>query len=255
MDINGCVAVVTGGASGLGEACVRMLAEKGAKVAIFDLAVDRGKQIAGELNDKGLFIQTNVTSEEDVQKAVDTTINRFGAIHVAINCAGIGIPAKILGKEGPMPMDAFKRVMDVNLNGTVNIIRLAGKQMVENNPNQDGERGVIINTSSIAAYEGQIGQTSYSASKAAIAGITLPVAREFAEFGIRVVTIAPGLFDTPMLQGLPDKVRQSLANMVPFPSRFGKPVEFAMLATHIVENPMLNGTTIRLDAALRMAAK
>ncbi|HDG98047.1 MAG: 3-hydroxyacyl-CoA dehydrogenase [Deltaproteobacteria bacterium] len=255
MNVNGCVAVVTGGASGLGEACVRMLADNEAKVVILDLATDKGEQVAAELGEQASFVNTNVTSEEDVQRAVEVAIDKFGAIHVAINCAGIGIPAKVLGKEGPMSMSDFDKVMKVNLMGTMNVIRLAGQKIATNSPNEEGERGVIINTSSIAAWEGQIGQTSYSASKAAITGITLPIAREFAELGIRVVTIAPGLFDTPMLRGLPDKVKDSLARMVPFPSRFGRPSEFAMLAKHIIENPMLNGTTIRLDAALRMAGK
>ncbi|MEJ2024207.1 MAG: SDR family NAD(P)-dependent oxidoreductase, partial [Deltaproteobacteria bacterium] len=182
-------------------------------------------------------------------------VSAFGGLHIAVNCAGIGIPAKILGKEGPLSMKDFERVVQVNLLGTMNIIRLAGSAMKDNPPNEEGERGVVINTSSIAAWEGQVGQTSYSASKAAITGITLPAAREFAEYGIRVMTIAPGLFDTPMLRGLPDKVRESLARMVPFPSRFGRPAEYAMLARHIVENAMLNGTTIRLDAAIRMSAK
>ena len=255
MNVNGCVAVVTGGASGLGEACVRMLADNGAKVVILDLATNKGEQIAAELGEQASFVKTNVTSEEDVQRAVEVAVDKFGAIHVAINCAGIGIPAKVLGKEGPMSMSDFDKVMKVNLMGTMNVIRLAGQKMAANSPNEEGERGVIINTSSIAAWEGQIGQASYSASKAAITGITLPIAREFAELGIRVMTIAPGLFDTPMLQELPDKVKDSLARMVPFPSRFGRPSEFAMLAKHIIENPMLNGTTIRLDAALRMAGK
>ncbi len=255
MNVNGCVAVVTGGASGLGEACVRMLADNEAKVVILDLATDKGEQVAAELGEQASFVNTNVTSEEDVQRAVEVAIDKFGAIHVAINCAGIGIPAKVLGKEGPMSMSNFDKVMKVNLMGTMNVIRLAGQKIATNSPNEEGERGVIINTSSIAAWEGQIGQTSYSASKAAITGITLPIAREFAGLGIRVVTIAPGLFDTPMLRGLPDKVKDSLARMVPFPSRFGRPSEFAMLAKHIIENPMLNGTTIRLDAALRMAGK
>ncbi|MBW1999456.1 MAG: 3-hydroxyacyl-CoA dehydrogenase [Deltaproteobacteria bacterium] len=255
MNVNGCVAIVTGGASGLGEACVRMFAQNGASVAILDLASERGEQIASELGPQAIFFKTNVTDEQDVQNAIEGAIRKFASVHIAVNCAGIGIPAKVLGKDGPMSMDDFDRVMKVNLSGTLNIIRLAAQKMARNEPNEEGERGVIINTSSIAAWEGQIGQTSYSASKAAIAGITLPIAREFAELGIRVMTIAPGLFDTPMLRGLPDKVKESLARMVPFPSRLGRPSEFAMLAKHIVENPMLNGTTIRLDAALRMAGK
>jgi NAD(P)-dependent dehydrogenase (short-subunit alcohol dehydrogenase family) len=255
MDLKECVAVVTGGASGLGEACVRLFAENGTRVAILDLAVDRGEKIAAEIGETARFIKTNVTDEETVKDAVHETVNAFGGLHITVNCAGIGIPAKILGKEGPMSMDDFDRVLKVNLLGTMNVIRLAGLEMRGNAPNGEGERGVVINTSSIAAWEGQVGQSSYSASKAAITGITLPAAREFAEHGIRVVTIAPGLFDTPMLRGLPDKVKESLARMVPFPSRLGRPAEFAILVRHIVENPMLNGTTIRLDAGIRMSAR
>ena len=255
MDLKMSVALVTGGASGLGEACARLFARQGAKVSILDLAVDRGEKVADELGDNVRFIKTNVTDEGTVKHAVAETVKAFGGLHIAINCAGIGIPAKVLGKEGPLSMDDFDRVLKVNLLGTVNVIRLAGFKMKENTPNEEGERGVVINTSSIAGWEGQVGQTSYSASKAAITGITLPVAREFAGYGIRVMTIAPGLFDTPMLRGLPDKVKESLARMVPFPSRLGRPSEFALLARHIVENPMLNGTTIRLDAAIRMSAK
>ena len=255
MEVKGCVAIVTGGASGLGEACVRMFADNGARVVIADLTSDKGEQIASEIGSNALFLRTNVADEEDVKTTINEAVEKFGTLHIAVNCAGIGIPAKVLGKEGPMSMADFEKVMKVNLMGTMNIIRFAAQKMASNSPNEEGERGVIINTSSIAAWEGQIGQTSYSASKAAITGITLPIAREFAELGIRVMTIAPGLFDTPMLRGLPDKVKESLAKMVPFPSRLGKPSEFAMLARHIVENPMLNGSTIRLDAALRMAGK
>jgi NAD(P)-dependent dehydrogenase (short-subunit alcohol dehydrogenase family) len=255
MDLKKSVAVVTGGASGLGEACVRLFAAEGARVVVLDLGEERGEAIAEELGDGVRFVKTNVADEAMVGSAVAETVSAFGGLHIAVNCAGIGIPAKILGKEGPLSMKDFERVMQVNLLGTMNIIRLAGSAMKDNPPNEEGERGVVINTSSIAAWEGQVGQTSYSASKAAITGITLPAAREFAEYGIRVMTIAPGLFDTPMLRGLPDKVRESLARMVPFPSRFGRPAEYAMLARHIVENAMLNGTTIRLDAAIRMSAK
>ncbi len=255
MEVNGSVAIVTGGASGLGEACVRMFAADGARVVVADLASDKAKQITSEIGANALFVKTNVADEQNVKAAIDQAVEKFGALHIAVNCAGIGIPAKVLGKEGPMSMADFDKVMQVNLMGTMNVIRFAAQKMANNTPNEEGERGIIINTSSIAAWEGQIGQTSYSASKAAITGITLPIAREFAELGIRVMTIAPGLFDTPMLRGLPDKVKESLAKMVPFPSRLGKPSEFAILARHIVENPMLNGTTIRLDAALRMAGK
>lgn len=255
MDLQESVAVVTGGASGLGEACVRLFAAEGAKVVVLDLGEERGEAIAEELGDSVRFVKTNVVDEAMVSHAVAETVSAFGGLHIAVNCAGIGIPAKILGREGPLSMKDFERVVQVNLLGTMNIMRLAGSVMKDNTPNEEGERGVVINTSSIAAWEGQVGQTSYSASKAAITGITLPAAREFAEYGIRVMTIAPGLFDTPMLRGLSEKVRESLARMVPFPSRFGRPAEYAMLARHIVENAMLNGTTIRLDAAIRMSAK
>lgn len=255
MELKGAVAVVTGGASGLGEACVRMFVAEGAKVAILDMAQERGSAIASELKESAIFVKTDVTDLDQVKAAVSETVSKFGSVHIVVNCAGIGIPEKVLGKEGILSMTNFEKVMKVNLTGTVNVIAVAAEQMVKNEPNLDGERGVIINTSSIAAWEGQIGQTSYSASKAAIVGITLPIAREFADLGIRVVTIAPGLFETPMLMSLPEKVRDSLAKMVPFPKRFGRPIEYAMLAKHIVENPMLNGTTIRIDGAIRMAAK
>jgi NAD(P)-dependent dehydrogenase (short-subunit alcohol dehydrogenase family) len=255
MDIKGSVAVVTGGASGLGEACVRNLVNLGAKVSILDFAEDRGLKVASEMGDASIFCMTDITDEGDVQAAMNKTVQAFGTIHVAINCAGVGIPAKILGKEGPMPMDHFNKVVQINLMGTMNIIRLAAEKMVENTPNEDGEKGVFINTSSVAAFDGQIGQAAYSASKAGVAGMTLPVAREFADYGIRVMTIAPGIFDTPMLQGLPDNVKEALNNMVPFPRRLGKPDEFSALIQHIIENPMLNGEVIRLDGAIRMAAK
>lgn len=255
MKTSDVVAVVTGGASGLGEATVRCLAEGGARISILDLNPDRGEQLASELGKDAFFCKADVTDEATVKAAIDKTMNAFGAIHVAVNCAGIGAPAKMLGKEGPVPMDVFNRVIQINLIGTVHVIRLAAEQMVKNSPNEEGERGVIINTSSGASFEGQIGQASYSASKAAINGMTLTIAREFAQHGIRVMTIAPGLFHTPLLMGLPDKVLDALGEMVPFPSRLGKPVEFGILARHIVENPMLNGEVIRLDGALRMQAR
>ena len=255
MKTSDIVAVVTGGASGLGEATLRVLAEGGARVSILDLNEERGEQISSELGKDAVFCKTDVTDETTVQAAIDKTMETFGAIHVAVNCAGIGSPAKILGKEGPVPIDIFNRVVQINLIGTVNVIRLAAVQIVKNTPNDEGERGVVINTSSSASYEGQIGQASYSASKAAINGMTLTIAREFAQHGIRVMTIAPGLFHTPLLMGLPDKVLDALGQMVPFPNRLGKPTEFGMLARHIVENPMLNGEVIRLDGAIRMQAR
>jgi NAD(P)-dependent dehydrogenase (short-subunit alcohol dehydrogenase family) len=255
MEIKGTVSVVTGGASGLGEATVRELVAQGGKVAILDLTEDRGLAIAKELGESARFFKTDVTDENSVRNAVDGTVNALGALDVAVNCAGVGTPAKVLGKEGPMDMAQFNKVVQINLMGTVNVIRLAAEQMVKNPGNADGEKGVVINTASVAAFEGQIGQAAYSASKAGVVGMTLPIAREFADYGIRVVTIAPGLFLTPMLQGLPENVQESLAQMVPFPKRLGKPTEYAMLARHIIENPVLNGEVIRLDSSLRMAAK
>lgn len=255
MDIKGCVAVVTGGASGLGEACVRDLVQLGAKAVILDVTEERGAKLVSELGDAVRFVKTDVTDEKMVQNAVDAAVEAFGAIHVAVNCAGVGPAAKVLGKDGPMPMGPFNKVLQINLIGTMNVIRLAAARMVQNPGNADGEKGVIVNTASVAAFEGQVGQAAYSASKAAVVGMTLPIAREFADYGIRIVTIAPGLFLTPLLEGLPDNVKQSLAKMVPFPKRLGRPNEFSLLVKQIIENPMLNGMTIRLDAAIRMAAR
>ena len=255
MEIKDSVAVVTGGASGLGEACIRNFLSKGGKVSILDFAEERGQKIASELGDAALFCLTDITKEEDVQAAMDKTVEAFGAIHIAVNCAGVGIPAKVLGKEGPMPMAHFNKVVQINLIGTMNVVRLAAEKMVENQGNDDGEKGVVINVASVAAFDGQIGQAAYSASKAGVAGMTLPIAREFAEYGIRIMTIAPGIFLTPMLQGLDEKVQEALGKMVPFPKRLGEPSEFAALVQHIVENSMLNGEVIRLDGALRMAAR
>jgi len=255
MEIKNTVALVTGGASGLGEATVRTLVGCGARIAILDFSRERGQRLASELGDRVLFCPTDITEENLVQEAVDQTVSAFGAVHVAVNCAGVGDPAKVLGKEGPMSMNFFNRVVRINLMGTMNVIRLASEKMRDNPPNEDGEKGVMINTASVAAFEGQIGQAAYSASKAGVVGLTLPVAREFAEYGIRVMTIAPGIFKTPMLESLPDNVQEALGKMVPFPKRLGKPGEFAALVRHIVENPMLNGEVIRLDGCIRMAAK
>lgn len=255
MDIKDSVAVVTGGASGLGEATVRKFVAGGGKVSILDLQAEKGRHLAEELGDDAIFCMTDVTDEQSVQQAMAKTVDSFGGVHVAVNCAGVGDAAKVLGKKGPMPMDHFSRVVKINLVGTMNVIRLAAEKMVVNAPNEDGEKGVVINTASAAAYDGQIGQAAYSASKAGVVGMTLPIAREFAGYGIRIVTVAPGLFETPLLLALPEKVRLALGQMVPFPRRLGHPAEFAMLAGQIVENPMLNGETIRLDGAIRMAAK
>ena len=255
MEIKDSVAVVTGGASGLGEATVRNYVEGGGLVSILDLQEEKGQVLASELGDSAIFCSANVTDEQSVQSAIDKTLEAFGAVQIAVNCAGVGDAAKVLGKGGPISMDDFNRVVQINLIGTMNVIRLAAEKMVANAPNEEGEKGVVINTASVAAYDGQIGQASYSASKAAIIGMTLPIAREFAAYGLRIVTIAPGLFETPLLMALPEKVKDALGKMVPFPNRLGKPSEFALLARQIIENPMLNGETIRLDGAIRMAAK
>jgi len=255
MNVKNSVVVVTGGASGLGEACVRNLLSGGAKIAIFDFAADRGEKIAAELGKDVIFVQTDVTDDAGVQEAINKTMKAFGAINIAINCAGGAVPMKVLSKKGPMPLTAFNRTIQINLVGTFNVIRLAVEQMVKNPPDADGEKGVIINTSSVAAFDGQIGQADYSASKGGIVAMTLPIARECADYGIRVMTIAPGLFDTPLLHGLPEAAREALGKMVPFPPRLGQPAEFAFLVRHIIENHMLNGEVIRLDGAIRMAAK
>ncbi|MGA9108686.1 MAG: 3-hydroxyacyl-CoA dehydrogenase [Smithella sp.] len=255
MNVKNSVAVVTGGASGLGEACVRNLLASGAKIAIFDFAADRGEKIATELGKDVIFAQTDVADDAGVQGAINKTMETFGAINIAINCAGGAVPMKVLSRKGPMPLAAFNKTIQINLVGTFNVIRLAVEQMVKNPPGTDGEKGVIINTSSAAAFDGQIGQADYSASKGGIVAMTLPIARECADYGIRVMTIAPGLFDTPLLHGLPEAAREALGKMVPFPQRLGHPEEFAALVRHIIENHMLNGEVIRLDGAIRMAAK
>jgi len=255
MDLKDVKAVVTGGASGLGEACVRMLAGAGAKAAIFDMAVDRGEKLAAELGKNVIFVNTDVTNDEGVQSSVARAVEAFGTINGAINCAGVGAASKVFSKKGPYPLKAFNWVVQINLIGTFNVIRLAVEQMVKNPPNAEGERGVIVNTASAAAFDGQIGQAAYAASKGGVVSMTLPAAREFARSGIRVVTIAPGLFDTPMFDQLPPEAKQALAASIPFPSRLGRPDEFGALARHVVENAMLNGETVRLDGALRMPPK
>jgi 3-hydroxyacyl-CoA dehydrogenase/3-hydroxy-2-methylbutyryl-CoA dehydrogenase len=255
MNIRDCKAIVTGGASGLGEACVRAIVAGGGKAAIYDLQADRAEKLISELGSNVIFASTDVTSDESVQAAVSRTMAAFGGINVVINCAGVGDPAKLLSKKGPMPLSFFNRVVQINLVGTFNVIRLVVEQMVKNAPNEGGEKGVIINTASAAAFDGQVGQPAYSASKAGVVGMTLPLARECADYGIRVMTIAPGLFNTPMLAILPEAAREALGKMVPFPPRLGDPSEYAMLCRHIIENPMLNGEVIRLDGAIRMAAK
>jgi len=255
MDVQNVIALVTGGASGLGEATVRRLVAGGAQVVIADVNDMRGKALAGELGERAVFLETDVTSEEAVQTAIATARDQFGGLNVLVNCAGIGAALKTVDKKGPHPLNIFERVIAVNLIGTFNAIRLAAAAMQVNAPNDNGERGVIINTASVAAYDGQIGQAAYSASKGGIVGMTLPIARDLAREGIRVMTIAPGLFDTPLLAGLPEPARISLGQQVPFPPRLGDPAEYAQLAQAIIENPMLNGEVIRLDGAIRMAPR
>lgn len=246
------VALVTGGASGLGEATTLALTANGAKVVVLDVDAAKGEKLAQKDEDRVIFVHTDVTSEESVQGAIDRALQQFGKINVAVNCAGVPDAAKVLGRKGPMPLSLFNKVLQINLVGTINVIRLAAGRMVGNTADEGGEKGVIINTASIAAFDGQIGQAAYAASKAAIVGMTLPIARECADYGIRVVTLAPGLFETPLMDGMPLAVKESMANGVPFPKRLGKPEEFARLVLHVIENPMLNGCCIRLDGALRM---
>ena len=252
---NTTVALITGGGSGLGAATAHELASAGARIAILDLPSSPGAKIAAEFGSNGLFVPANVTSGSEVEKAVADTVAKLGAVHIAVNCAGIGRAQRTLSKDGPHSLELFTQVVQINLIGTYNVIRLAAAAMAKNAPNADGERGVIINTASIAAYDGQIGQAAYSASKGGVVGMTLPVARDLASVGIRVCTIAPGTFETPMLAELPDAARRALAAAIPFPSRLGRPSEYAALARHIVENAMLNAETIRLDGALRMAPR
>ena len=253
--IDGAVALVTGGASGLGEATVRRLHGSGARVVIADVAAERGQALAAQLGAGAFFVETDVTDEDSVRRAVEAAVGNFGALRILVNCAGVAVARRILGRDGPMDLASFERVVRVNLVGTFNAMRLAAAAMAEAEPDDNGERGVIVNTASVAAFEGQIGQAAYSASKAGVVGLTLPAARELARFGIRVVAIAPGVFDTPMMAGLPEAVRTGLEQQVPFPPRLGKPEEYAMLVQHVVENPMLNGTVIRLDGALRLPPK
>jgi 3-hydroxyacyl-CoA dehydrogenase/3-hydroxy-2-methylbutyryl-CoA dehydrogenase len=255
MDLKNAVALVTGGGSGLGEATAREFAAAGARVAILDLPKSPGAKVAESLGEKGIFVAADVASADDVAQAVSQAVAGFGTINILVNCAGIGRAARTVSKDGPHPLDLFNKVIAVNLSGTFNAIRLAAAQMVNNQPNSEGERGVIVNTASVAAFDGQIGQAAYSASKGGVVAMTLPVARDLASRGIRVCTIAPGTFETPMLAGLRDENRKVLEAQIPFPSRLGRPSEYAALARHIVENPMLNGETIRLDGALRMPPK
>ena len=253
MNPSGQVAIVTGGGSGLGEATARALAAKGAKVAIFDVGMERAEKVAADLG--GLAVKCDVSSAEGAEKAIAEVAEKLGEPRILINCAGIGIAMKTTGKEGAHPLDLYEKVIRVNLVGTFNMIRLFAVRCEKADPLDGGERGVIVNTASVAAFDGQIGQAAYSSSKGGVVGMTLPVARDLSRAGIRVCTIAPGIFKTPMMAGLPEEAQASLGLQVPFPPRLGDPSEYAALACHIVENQMLNGETIRLDGAIRMAPR
>ncbi len=252
MDLKEKIVLITGGASGIGAATARWLANQGMRVAILDR--DPAEKLAREIS--GLAVQADVTDGDSVQTALEQVCSQFGAIHACIHCAGIATAARIVGKNGPMPLEDFQKVIQINLVGTFNVMRLVAAKMIQQAVvNSDGERGVIINTASIAAYEGQMGQAAYSASKAGVIGMTLPAAREFSQFGIRVMAIAPGVIATPMVDGMPSEVTQSLVAAVPFPKRLGNPIEYAKIAQQIIENPYLNGSVIRLDGAMRMGSK
>jgi NAD(P)-dependent dehydrogenase (short-subunit alcohol dehydrogenase family) len=255
VDLSKSTFLVTGGASGLGAGTVRTLHSSGANVVIADLQADKGEALARELGAKARFVKCDVTSEADGKAAVDLALTTFGGLQGLVNCAGIAIGEKTIGKEGPHSLGSFARVVTINLIGTFNMIRLAADAMSKGEPNAGGERGVIVNTASVAAFDGQIGQVAYAASKGGVVGMTLPIARDLARSGIRVCTIAPGIFLTPMLEGLPKEVQDSLGQQVPFPPRLGQPAEYAALVKHIAENGMLNGEVIRLDGAIRMAPK
>lgn len=255
MQIQGSVFLISGGGSGLGAATARMLVEHGGRVVIADINATAGVQLVSELGEQARFAQADVTDEASVQRAIDLARTEFGGLHGAVCCAGIGPAERVVGRNGPHSLETFTRVITVNLIGTFNVIRLAGAAMQNNEPGPSGERGVIVDTASVAAFDGQIGQAAYSASKGGIVAMTLPIAREFARFGIRVMTIAPGIFETPLLGNLSQEVQASLGQQVPFPSRLGQPSEYAALVKHIVENQMLNGEVIRLDGAIRMAPR
>ena len=255
MNLQDAVAIITGGGSGLGAATARAFAADGAKIAVLDLPNSPGAKVAESFGERGLFTPADVVSGEGVEAAIAAAVKRFGTLHIAVNCAGVGRAMRTVTRESPHSLELFTKVIQINLIGTFNVIRLAANQMAKNSPNGEGERGVIINTASIAAYDGQIGQAAYAASKAGVVGMTLPIARDLASFGVRVCTIAPGTFDTPMLALLPEPARKALGAQIPFPPRLGHPEEYASLAREIVRNPMLNGETIRLDGALRMAPR
>lgn len=255
MKIENGVFVVTGGGSGLGAATARMLAEGGGSVVLADVNREAGEAMAAELGKAAVFVATDVTDEASAKAAIDAAVSRFGGLNGLVSCAGVAPAEKVVGRDAPHRLDSFARTVGINLIGTFNMLRLAADVMSKAAPNADGERGVIVNTASIAAFDGQVGQAGYAASKAGVVGLTLPVARELARFGVRVMTIAPGIMETPMLMSMPQDVQDSLGKTVPFPSRMGKPAEFAALVRHILENGYLNGEVIRLDGAIRMAAK
>jgi NAD(P)-dependent dehydrogenase (short-subunit alcohol dehydrogenase family) len=255
MQISGNTFIVTGGASGLGRATAEAVLNAGGNVVLLDVNATTGKAAEEALGAASRFAEADVTSEAQVQAALDLAVSAFGGLHGVVNAAGVGPAAKVLGRNGPHPLALFENTLRINVVGTFNVIRLAAAVISQNPPAASGERGVIVNTASIAAYDGQIGQPAYAASKGGIVAMTLPIAREFAQLGIRVVTVAPGIFDTPLLAGLPEPARVSLGQQVPFPSRLGRPAEYGALVRHIIENEMLNGEVIRLDGALRMAPK
>ena len=255
MHIEGRTFLVSGGASGLGGATARMLAEAGGNVVILDVNAEGGTKAVADLGARARFAEADVSRAEDVQRAVDVARETFGGLHGAVSAAGVLFPEKVLGRKGPHRLETFEKTVSVNLVGTFNVARLAAEAMAAGEPDESGERGVIVSTASVAAYDGQIGQAAYAASKGGVVSLTLPLARELARYGIRVVTIAPGIFDTPMLAGLSDAARASLGEQVPFPPRLGRPEEYAALVRHVIENQVLNGEVIRLDGALRMAAK
>jgi NAD(P)-dependent dehydrogenase (short-subunit alcohol dehydrogenase family) len=255
MQIEDHVFLITGAASGLGAAVARLVAQQGGSVLIADINREAGEALAHELGASALFAPVDVTSEADAKAAIALALSGFGHLHALVNCAGVAPGEKVLGRDAPHRLESFARAININLVGTFNMIRLAAEAIAKEAPGNDGERGVIINTASIAAFDGQIGQAAYAASKGGVAALTLPVARELARFGIRVVTIAPGIFETPMMAGFPQEVQDTLGRSIPFPQRLGHPAEFAALVRHICENTMLNGEVIRLDGALRMAPR
>ncbi|MDD0843511.1 SDR family NAD(P)-dependent oxidoreductase [Pseudomonas sp. Gutcm_11s] len=255
MRIEDSVFLITGGGSGLGLASARELVGLGARVLLLDINAEAGAKAAAELGERARFLRADISSEADGRAAVEDALQAFGAVHGLVNCAGVAPAEKVLGRNGAHGLDSFARTISINLIGSFNMLRLAAEAMAKNQPNEGGERGVIINTASVAAFDGQMGQAAYSASKGGVAAMTLPAARDLARSGIRVMCIAPGIFETPMMAGMPQEVQDSLAANVPFPPRLGRPAEYAALVRHIVENAMLNGEVIRLDGALRMAAK